>query len=252
MCYSIDKSTMSISQLCTRRGEPAKENVMSSTDANDHRHDGEHSRVIHINVDGEPVTASSPTMTAAQIMSEYTPCSTANHYLVQVHGRERISYQSDPDTPIELRDGMRFQTVSLGPTPVSDGTPLTGGQVFLTGLQRMGYQPHTLSSRPDHVVFDYEVETGSKAGMRVRIGLIVPQDFPASAPSGPHVSPRVFPINTGGEHPHGKILIDQARAFAEAEGGEWEYWSRPCKDWGVRPKTVASYMNHIWQLWDSQ
>ncbi|OZB41960.1 MAG: hypothetical protein B7X46_14740 [Thiomonas sp. 15-66-11] len=225
---------------------------MSSANSNRHQHDDEHSRVIHINVDGEQEEAKSPTMTAAKIISEYTPYTTANHYLVQVHGHERISYQSDPNTPIELRNGMRFQTVSLGPTPVSDGTPATGAQAFSSGLQLMGYTPHALAGKTDHLTFDYEVETGSKAGMRVRIGLIVPQDFPASAPSGPHVSPRVFPINTGGAHPHGRIWADHARAFAEAEGGDWEYWSRPCSDWGIRPKTIASYMSHLWQLWDSQ
>lgn len=225
---------------------------MSSAESNEHQRHDEHARSIHINVDGEPVKAKAPIMTAAQIMEEYTPYTTANHYLVRVHGRERYSYQSDPNMPIELHDGMRFQTVSLGPTPVSDGAPLVGVQAFLSGLQRMGYQPRALADKPDHIVFDYEVETGSKAGMQVRVGLIVPSDFPASAPSGPYVSPRVFPINTGGAHPHGRIWADHARPFADAEGGEWEYWSRPCGDWGTRPKTVAAYMNHLWRLWDSQ
>lgn len=225
---------------------------MSSAESNEHQHHDEHARAIHINVDGEPVEAKSPTMTAAQIMEAYTPYTTANHYLVQVHGRERTSYQADPNVPIELRNGMRFQTVSLGPTPVSDGTSLVGAQTFLIGLQRMGYQPHLLQGKPDHIVFDYAVETGSKAGAHVRVGLIVPPDFPASPPSGPHVSPRVFPINTAGAHPHGRIWADQARPFADGEGGEWEYWSRPCSDWATRPKTVAAYMNHLWNLWDSQ
>jgi hypothetical protein len=175
------------------------------------------------------------------------------YYLVQIRGHERISYQDQPDTPIELRDGMRFQTVSLGPTPVSDGTaPKVGPACFLAGLSEAGIEGATLPGKPDHIVFDYVVQTGSKQGAQVKIGLVVPADFPATTPTGPHVSPRVFPIKTDGAHPHGAIHASQAQPFADALGGEWEYWSRPATDWQTRRKTVAAYLSHLWNLWDSQ
>jgi hypothetical protein len=173
--------------------------------------------------------------------------------LVQIHGNERISYRDHPDIPIELKNGMKFQTVSLGPTPVSDGSgPQAGPAFFLAGLAEAGFKGETLPGKADHVVFDYVVQTGSQKGVQVKIGLVVPADFPATTPTGPHVSPRVFPIKTDGGHPHGAIHASQAQAFADALSGEWEYWSRPASDWQSRRKTVAGYLSHLWNLWDSQ
>lgn len=129
---------------------------------------------------------------------------------------------------------------------------MSGVDAFVQGLRGLGYEPALLPGKSDHAVIDYVVESGRFAGTKVRLGFIVPQDFPITAPSGPHVSPHIHPINSGGQHPIGAVHRDQAAPFQEALGGEWQYWSRPFPDWGRSKKTVATYMSHIWRLWDSQ
>ncbi|QKO20907.1 hypothetical protein [Rhodoferax sp. BAB1] len=208
---------------------------------------------IHIKVDGETEEVQVGVMTARQIIIDLAKRDPAQYYLVQIHGQERISYQDNPGQEIPLHNGMKFQTVLLGPTPVSDITGMkTGAAVFADGLTAAGYKPEALPGRADHLVFDYRVETGSKAGIDVKIGLVIPGDFPVGVPSGPYVTPQVFPIKTDGAHPHGAIHESQAAVFAEALGGKWEYWSRPCNDWNAGRKTVTAYLSHIWRLWDSQ
>lgn len=212
--------------------------------------DKEH--VIHIQVDGDPEQATQAVMTAVEIISTFTEHDPNQTYLVMIHGNNKVSYKDTPNQPIELKNGMRFQTVSLGPTPVSDGSGLVGVAAFIAGLKDLGHEPRSLPGKTDHVYFDYTVESGSKAGTQVRLGFIVPDDFPVTTPSGPHVSPRVFPIKTDGQHPHGAIHTSQAEPFESGAGGEWQYWSRPVRDWGARRKSVASYMSYIWSLWHTQ
>lgn len=208
---------------------------------------------IHISVDGEPEKTTAETLTPHEIVTTFTERDVTLVYLVRIHGNDRDSYQDRMDEPITLQNGMRFQTVSLGPTPVSDGAPpATGIAFFAQGLRDLGYEPTLFAALPDHIMFDYVVETGTQRGKSVRIGLVIPGDFPNLAPSGPHVSPRVMQPNASGAHPYGAIHIDHAKAFADAAGGEWQYWSRPAQDWNTRRKTVAAYLSHLWTLWDTQ
>ena len=205
----------------------------------------DHGHVIHFTVDGEPCETKEKELTPNQIIKRFAGKDPATHYLMQiVHGHEPISYQGKGEDPIRLREGMKFQVMSTGPTPVSDPA-VTGVQAFLQGLAALGFEPAVLPEKPDHVTINYEVETGRFAGKRVEHGFVVPADFPLTPPSGPHVSPHIHPVNSGGPHPTGSI---QASPF----GGEWQYWSRPVPDWAAGKKTVAAYMSHIWRLWDTQ
>jgi len=43
----------------------------------------------------------------------------ANHYLVQIIGKRRISYKDTPDEPIELHEDSKFVTIYDGGTHVS-------------------------------------------------------------------------------------------------------------------------------------
>jgi hypothetical protein len=125
-------------------------------------------------------------------------------------------------------------------------------QVFMEGLRKLGFQPSTIKDRDDCVVFDYMVESGRFATKQVRLGLIVPPDFPNSTPTGPHVSPCIHPFATGGTHPTGGIHQQHSVPFESGAGGKWQYWSRPFPGWAQEKKTVSVYMGHIWKLWDSQ
>jgi hypothetical protein len=48
------------------------------------------------------------------------------------------------------------------------------------------------------------------------------------------------------------VHATQAAPFQQALADAWQYWSRPFTDWANSKKTVATYMSHIWRLWDSQ
>jgi hypothetical protein len=128
----------------------------------------------------------------------------------------------------------------------------TGVAVFLAGLRDLGYEPMTIPGKPDHVVIDYEVQSGKFAGTKLKHGFIVPADFPVTPPCGIHIAAWIHPEKPGGEHPSGGIHRAQAAAFQQALGGQWQYWSRPPKDWATSKKTTPIYMVHVWRLWDSQ
>jgi hypothetical protein len=69
-------------------------------------------------VDDEPQSTTSHTLTATQILVN-AAIDPAVHYLVQIEGNKRISYQTDPAQEIHMHEHMKFVSVSTGPTPVS-------------------------------------------------------------------------------------------------------------------------------------
>jgi len=79
---------------------------------------GHHQHTTGFTVDGEELTTSERELTPRQIM-EMASIDPQTHYLVQIEGRHRESYQGKEDTPVHIRDDAKFITVSTGPTPVS-------------------------------------------------------------------------------------------------------------------------------------
>lgn len=199
---------------------------------------------IHFKVDNEPCTTTQPELTPNFIITDYGKKDPAQNYLVQIHGHTENSYRDEGEVPIPIQNGDRFQIVSLGPTPVSDPQQRFGAAAFLAGLAELGFDAKMHGGSTDRIAFDYEVPTGRFAGKKVKLGFIVPPDFPVSPPTGPHVCPRIWPINTGAQHPQ--------RAHESPHfGGEWQYWSRPIPNWAAT-RSMAAYMAHIWNLWHTQ
>ncbi len=207
-----------------------------------------HDHEIHFTVDGEEYKTRKRELTPNQIISEFGKKDPASNYLVQIRGNHKVSYQGKGDQEIKLHECEAFQIVSTGPTPVSD---CTGPTAFSESLRALGYEPATLTS-PDHILFNYLVEVGRFAGRIVRLGFIVPPDFPNIPPGGPHVSPQLWPIHTQNDVPHPAGGVHPSPRFQQDAGGEWQYWSRPFVDWGKSKRTVAAYMAHIWRLWETQ
>lgn len=209
--------------------------------------------LITIVVDGEPYDAPRRVMTPSEIIEAATNKNPGNHYLVQITKYERVSYKDKGDEPIRLKKGLKFQVICTGPMTVSDPQHQTGVVAFMNGLRQLGLQPTLLKGQVNHVIFDYLVETGTHAGKTFRLGLVVPTDFPMNAPTGPYVSPEVHPIHPqSGPHPTAGVHKDQAKAFDAAAGGSWQYWSRPFPEWQISKRSVAAYLSHLWNLWDSQ
>lgn len=74
--------------------------------------------VIAFTVDGEQVATTARELTPRQILT-LAKIDPASHYLVQIEGRHRVSYEAEPDTPIHVHEDAKFISVSTGPTPVS-------------------------------------------------------------------------------------------------------------------------------------
>lgn len=242
--------------LRDRQGEKVigdHEEVDLAEDGLEHFHLREVHHPITIYVDGEPYDPPSREMTPNQIIDKAAEKDPATNYLVQIrpHGAP-ISYKDQGEIPIRLHNDERFQVISTGPTPVSDPQLRTGVAAFIDGLRTLGFSPTQVPNQPDCVVIDYTVPTGKFAGKLVRHGFIVPQDFPITPPSGPHVSPDIHPINAvQGPHPAAGIHRTQAQPF-QGLGGDWQYWSRPHPNWAKSKRNVAAYMAHVWNLWDTQ
>lgn len=210
-------------------------------------------RVVHIKVDGEEYETERHEMTPDEIIREFGgKTDVATYYLVELAKPQNVSFQGQGGVPIRLHDGLCLMVMSIGPATVSDPGSLVGVQAFISGLKALGYEPMQMPEDANRVYFDYVVPAGSKEGMKVRIGLMVPCDFPMTPPSGPFVSPHIHPISgSGGVHPTGGIHRGSFTQF-DGAGGEWQYWSRPFIDWRASKKTVAAYLAHVLKLWATQ
>ncbi len=82
----------------------------------EHGHQHEHS--IHYEVNAEPQSTTDREMTPVQILqkAEIDP---AKNYLVELRGKEKISFKDNPNEPIKMHNEMKFISVSTGPKPVS-------------------------------------------------------------------------------------------------------------------------------------
>ena len=207
---------------------------------------------ITIIVDAEQWNPPSREMTPNAIIVQATNKNPGENYLVRIRRNgKQVSYKDKGEIPIRLKNGQEYLVVRCGPTPVSDISDKRGVEAFTTGLMALGYHPQQVPGKPDHLYFDYVVPTGKFVGKKVRIGLVVPPNFPEmGCPPGPHVSPPIHTPGQSGSHPTSNIS-DSTNDFGGA-GGEWQYWSRPLQYWNQSKRNVATYMSHLWQLWDTQ
>lgn len=111
---------------------------------------------------------------------------------------------------------------------------------FINQLQALEKNVQELA--PNFISCEYEIKVGPFSGRLVSIAFQVDDSFPMNAPGGPHFKPLLLPkTGGGGSHPYGAIHDSPL-------GPEWEYWSRPFKDWNRTDKTVKTYMAHIRNL----
>jgi hypothetical protein len=115
-----------------------------------------------------------------------------------------------------------------------------GKQDFIQELQALGYEVREPAI--DFVSVEFIIPVGKFYNQKVSMALQVDGTFPMNPPPGPHFNPHLLPITGGGgAHPYGAI-------HASPLGNEWQYWSRPFKDWNRTDKTVKTYMAHIKNL----
>jgi hypothetical protein len=113
---------------------------------------------------------------------------------------------------------------------------------FRKGLEELGYVVTVTGE--NRLIFPYAVEKGQFKGRKIKLGIEVPPDFDLTPPSGPHISPRLLPIDPNGADTH-------TRAHESPNfGTDWEYLSRPFSQWTLK-RTVKRYMEHVKHVLDT-
>jgi hypothetical protein len=115
-----------------------------------------------------------------------------------------------------------------------------GKEAFTEGLQQLG---HVVEDRgANRLAFKYQIRAGRFKDREITVGVEVPPDFNVTCPTGPHLSPRLIPINPNGT---GNDRAMESPNF----GTDWEYLSRPFVDqqqgWNRTKRDVKSYVRHI-------
>ncbi len=183
-------------------------------------------------VDGEAVSTTSRVLTANAILA-LAGLDPSTHYLVEVRGREQISFEGKGTNEIKLHEHEAFVSAATGPTPVSNVSAPTGVATFVSQLGALGLDVDVAN---DFAMFGYVIPVGSRIDESVGIALQLPGDLPVTPPPGPHIKPRLG-------HPAGSVLPSPL-------GPEWEYWSRPFPGWAQSPRTAAAYMAHLRALFN--
>jgi hypothetical protein len=117
-----------------------------------------------------------------------------------------------------------------------------GRQEFERQLRDLGISPDPELS-DSRLSFDYDISSGRFKGQRIKVGVEVPPNFPMTPPGGPHVMPRILPINEGApNHPD--------RVAQSPFGDAWEYWSRPFIGW-KGTEGVGRYLAFLDYLFDT-
>src|SRR2546425_3212773 len=114
---------------------------------------------------------------------------------------------------------------------------------FIQQLRDLGCDPQDLGE--GKVTIPYTVPVGRLEGQEVRLGFTVADDFPLNPPGTIHVSPRLLPQKSGGNHPDGGVGDSNF-------GPDWQYWSRPMHHWAKTKRTARDVMAHVHRLFDTQ
>ena len=115
---------------------------------------------------------------------------------------------------------------------------MEGVEEFARQLRELGFDVTCRDG--NRVTFPHELAGGTRAGAAVTLGFELPPEFPRTPPGGPHLSPRVFPMNPNA-NAHPEKVLDSGF------GPDWQYLSRPYPGWRGR-ETVATYLAYIERL----
>jgi hypothetical protein len=117
---------------------------------------------------------------------------------------------------------------------------------FIKQFQELGFQIHV--PNPEFIAFPFTVPVGRFAGTTITLAIRINGSMPMHPPTGPHISPRLLPLHPGNDLPHPAGGVHESRDL----GDNWQYWSRPFKDWDKTDRSAKTYMAHINNLFASQ
>lgn len=123
---------------------------------------------------------------------------------------------------------------------------MVGKEAFSAGLKELGYEAEDCGG--NRIAFKYVIGAGRFKDQTIKVGIEIPADFNVTCPTGPHISPRLIPINTG-------AMGNERAAESPNFGAEWQYLSRPFVDqqqgWNRTNRSVKAYFRHIKRILES-
>ena|ERR1700722_4712122 len=108
-------------------------------------------------------------------------------------------------------------------------------------LNALGYE--TILPTTDFVSFRFKIPHGKFRGQEVNIALHAP-NYPDIPPAGPHIKPFLLPFKDGTDFPYDGI--HQRNLPTD----EYQYWSRPFKDWDKTEKNMRVYLAFLRTIFD--
>jgi hypothetical protein len=117
-----------------------------------------------------------------------------------------------------------------------------GKEKFREGLIALGYTVEEV--RDGWLAIDYPILAGRFAGQTLRVAFEVPGDFDLTPPHGPHMTPRILPVNESATE-HG------VRMHSSPLGPEWGHLSRPFPNWQNTNRTVKEYLRWVKHLFET-
>lgn len=73
---------------------------------------------FHYTVDDEPQETTSHELAPRQILLN-AKLDPAQRYLIEIHGKEQVSYKDKPDSTVHMHEHQKFITAYIGAVPVS-------------------------------------------------------------------------------------------------------------------------------------
>lgn len=117
---------------------------------------------------------------------------------------------------------------------------LNGKDLFIDELKQLGCHPEDKGD--NRVAFAHVIAEGNFATRTITVGVDVPPDFPVTPPTGPHILPRLIPMNPSGAG-------NDRSADSPQFGSDWQYLSRPFRDaqngWNRTTRNVKAYLRHV-------
>ncbi len=114
---------------------------------------------------------------------------------------------------------------------------MTGKERFHDGLVKLGYKVEDHGH--NRLSFQYVIKKGRFEGTSVQLGFEVPEDFDLNPPHGPHMLPRLLPVDMNSNDP-------TIRMHTSGFGPKWGHLSRPFPNWNNTRRSVKEYMR--WAL----
>jgi hypothetical protein len=100
-------------------------------------------------------------------------------------------------------------------------------------LRALSYRPSSLGPNTILILDGYPIERGPYAGRELALGIVLPGDYPSTAPNGIHTK-KSHEISARVQNPQGSEL-----------GNDWIRWSRVTRNWSPGNRSARLFLSQV-------